>query len=526
MVSFRYPESLGNTVKYSLPTVWSHLYSFSFAPNPDWSREYPGQREIHDYLSSVAADWKLYPRIRFNSAVTEARWNDATKQWIVGVQVNGGKAAEFCDSYTIKVDYLVSGVGQLNVPQFPDIKGLDTFEGKTMHSARWDFSYPIQGKRVAVIGNGATAAQIIPQMATQCTKVTVFQRTPNWVIPRGDKLITPATRAMYRYLPGYRSRYRASLMDIRENFFDAAVVEDSALNISIKQACLDMMKGAMTEKPEMIEDLVPDYPPGCKRILISDDYYPALNKPNVSLETRHIQSINSSGIVVEGGEELDFDVIILATGFRAVEFMYPIKITGLGGIPLPEIWKAGAQAYLGMTVSSLPNFAMLYGPNTNLGHNSIVLMIEAQSRYITTMIREVANARNRGQKLVVVPAALPMAKFNREIQARLEKSTFAHVSCNSWYKNKDGLITNNWCGSVIEYQQRTARVVWSDYDLSGSGAGSLKQAAPTYIGRVIEETRLGPWALSGLALAGVTVVVATAKPVVIRSIFGSSTSRR
>jgi len=277
--------------------------------------------------------------------------------------VTGGKAAEFGEKYTIQSDYVVSAVGQLNTPHYPDFEGLEDFTGTFMHSARWNWSKPVAGKRVGIVGNGATAAQLVPEVAKTAKSLAVFQRTPNWVVPRDDKVISAIRRALYRYIPLIRQRYRASLMDMRESFYEVAVVEDSEGNQVVRDQCLDTMKSQLPDKPQLFEKLTPNYPPGCKRIIISDDYYPALNRPNVSLETGAIQRITKDGIVVDG-QEIKLDVLILATGFKTLDFMYPIKVYGEEGRSLESIWPSGARAFLGITVESLPNFSMMYGPNT------------------------------------------------------------------------------------------------------------------------------------------------------------------
>jgi cation diffusion facilitator CzcD-associated flavoprotein CzcO len=485
------------------------LYSFSFEQNPDWTREYPGQEEILCYLIQVAQRWGLYRYIRFNTEVEEARWNESTKKWETSVKVLGGKAAECAPSYTITSDFLVSAVGQLNMPHYPAIDGLDSFQGKTMHSARWDWSYQLDGKKVAMIGNGATAAQILPEIVDVAQSVTVFQRTPNWVISRNDKPISEAMRKVYRYLPAVRKRLRASFMDFRESLYEATVDVDSQMNVMVKQMSLNMLNQQIPDKEELKRNLTPDYPPGCKRIIISDDFFPAMNRANVKLETSPIDEISSTGIK-SGGKQEDFDLIILATGFRTLEFMFPIKVSGIGGRPIEQIWKGGARAYLGMTVEGLPNFGMLYGPNTNLGHNSIILMIEAQSRYINTLISPIIKSRASGGALTILPSLERIDSYNHEIQERLGKSTFANPNCHSWYKNADGLVTNNWCGTVIEYQTRTATVEWSDFIISGHGKEFLQSKAREEIGRVIEETQLSALSIIGSVFAIVVGVAGLA----------------
>lgn len=349
--------------------VWSTLYSFSFAQKPNWSREYPSQDEILGYLIVVAEKYGLYRHIRFNTTVDEARWDDAAFKWRLRVHVSGDKDSQFIPSYEMQSDFLVSAVGQLNVPHDkPDIPGLhSSFTGKTMHSARWDWSYDWKGKRIAVIGNGATAAQIVPEVAKDAAQVTVYQRTPNWIVPRNDRRVTGVEQALFTYVPPVRWAKRAVQMDMREIFHGFVTGSDTKISNFIRDETQRMIKSTLANKPELWDKLVPDYAPGCKRILLTDDYYPALARDNVDLETRGIARVTQSGIETVDGDAREFDLIVLATGFHTVEFLFPIQVFGAGGRSLAEIWKSGARAYNGVTVEDLPNFAMLYGPNTNLG---------------------------------------------------------------------------------------------------------------------------------------------------------------
>ncbi|OQV04786.1 hypothetical protein CLAIMM_09618 [Cladophialophora immunda] len=490
--------------------VWSHLYSYSFEQNPDWTREYPGQEEILQYLMGVAQKYELYRYVRFNTAVDSAKWDDSEKKWKTTVSVQGAKDAEFGSTYTITSDFLVSAVGQLNVPRMPDIPGVDEFRGKIMHSARWDWSYNLRGKKVAIIGNGATAAQIIPEIAKEVGHLTIHQRTPNWVIPRLDSAIPPWKRSVYKYLPFVRWRKRADMMDFREGFH-AAVFDNASTTAQFLEAqSKDHLHAQLPNRPDLWEKLQPNYSIGCKRVIISDDYFPVFLRDNVRLETGKIDRITANGIVTDGQEE-DYDLIVLATGFRTVEFMHPIDITGNAGRTLSDIWKEGGQALYGVTVESLPNFGMLYGPNTNLGHNSIILMIETQSKYINAMIKEVIDARKNGGSLVIQPNPAKVKEYNDEIQSELEKSSFADPNCNSWYKVKEsGKITNNWSRTVIDYQKLLSNVDWSDYELSGSSADKVAKQRPTHIGRVVEESQISyqTMGLTALSLAAVGVGVA------------------
>jgi cation diffusion facilitator CzcD-associated flavoprotein CzcO len=321
-----------------------------------------------------------------------------------------------------------------------------------MHSARWDWSYDLTNKRIAIIGNGATAAQIIPELAKVASKLTIHQRTPNWVIPRMDAPIPSWKRNIFKYIPAIRHRYRADMMDFRESFYDAVFDNKSPVAQFTEQMSKDHMHAQLPDRPDLWEKLQPKYSVGCKRVIITDDYFPVFLQDNVKLETGHIDRITEKGIVTDGVEE-EYDLIVTATGFRTVEFMHPISITGSGGRTLDSIWSKGGRGYLGVTILGLPNFAMLYGPNTNLGHNSIILMIEAQSRYINALIKEVLEARTRGGNLTITVKEEVFEKYNKEIQRKLQGSSFADPNCNSWYKNEEGVITNNWSGTVVEYQR-------------------------------------------------------------------------
>ncbi|KAF2125990.1 cyclohexanone 1,2-monooxygenase [Dothidotthia symphoricarpi CBS 119687] len=483
--------------------VASLLYSYSFEQNPDWTRAYPGQEELLEYLQNVANKYKLHKYIRFNTSVSSATWNDTTSRWTVDVNVTGGKAAEFSPAYSIDCDFLISAVGQLNQPRYPEIEGIEDFQGRIMHSARWDWSYDLQGKKVGMIGNGATAAQIAPAIVDVTEKMTVYQRSPNWVIPRGDAPISAFHRALRRYLPPVRWRERSLMMDFRESFHDAVTAPDSAYAELIRSECKRMLGENFPDDAELRAKLTPDYNPGCKRVIITDDFYPALASPKTTVETTGIKRITPTGIEMENGTHYEHDIIVLATGFRTVEFLFPIHVTGTQNRSLSDIWSGGATALYGTTVPSLPNFGMFYGPNTNLGHNSIILMIEAQSRYLNTMVGAVLDARNRGAKLGLMPKQSSTDAFNDKIQEILSNSSFGDPKCASWYKNEAGKVTNNWSGTVVEYQEMLSKVNWEDFETTGEGEGNVSASKvvfgggkrETKIGRVTEETTVSTTAL-------------------------------
>lgn len=302
-------------------------------------------------------------------------------------------------------------------------------------------------------------------------------------------------------------RKRALQMDFRESFYHIIGDSSSAGADEVRKWNQDMLDAAFPNDKEMQERLRPNYNPGCKRIIISDDYYPTLALPHVSLHTSKISRITNSGIETEGGETKDYDLIVLATGFKTLDFMHPIKMVGHNSTPLSDIWTHGAKALYGITVSSMPNFGMLYGPNTNLGHNSIILMIEAQSRYINALISPVLAARKQGLRLGIRPRDQRMQDFNQTLQSELAASAFADPNCQSWYKTTDGVITNNWSRNVVDYQTLLSSVDWTDYEIEGDGSKVLQNRNVESIGRVREETLVG----SGvLGVVGVAAVVAAA----------------
>ncbi|KAL9604618.1 MAG: hypothetical protein Q9219_000338 [cf. Caloplaca sp. 3 TL-2023] len=451
-----------------------------------------GQEEIQDYLIRIAHKYQLYRHIRFNSSVEEARWDDVKQRWRIAVRRLGGNEAEHGKIYSMQSEFLVSAVGQLSTPKYPSIQGLESFRGRTMHSARWDWSFDLRDKNIGIIGTGATAAQIVPEVSQVCKKMVVFQRTPAWVMPRHDAPISQMRREVYKYVPWIRRRYRARLMDFRESTFEAAFDPDSTKHEVVcgisRQHMMNQLPGSWNAP--LREKLTPHYPFSCKRILVSDDYYPALNQGNVILETKSIDEVTPTGVRMKDGTVHDLDVLILATGFRTTDFLYPMKINGADGYCLEDAWAKGASAYLGITVQGLPNFGMLYGPNTNLAYNSLILQIEAQSKYITTLVAAVLNAKRRGMTLQLQPKHGVVEAYNEEVQSRLARSTFADPNCTSWFKDEHGRITTNWSGSAIQYQERTSSVDWTDFEISGTAAEEWRNAAPTRWNRVVEETQI------------------------------------
>jgi cation diffusion facilitator CzcD-associated flavoprotein CzcO len=427
--------------------VPSHFYSYSFEQNPDWTRKFSGQAEIQRYLQHCAEKYGVLEHIRFGTEVTGASFDERSGQW----RVRTSKG----DDVTANV--LVSGVGQLNRPHVPDLPGLADFEGVSFHSARWNHAHDLTGKKVAVIGNGASAIQFIPPVAKKAAKLTIFQRSANWVVPRGDYAYSDRAKKFFRAFPALQRLYRWYFYwQLEKNFL--AFGGDGAIARTFEKGARAWLEQSIPD-PKLRAALTPDYRVGCKRILIDDDFYPALARPNVEVETSQIARITRDAIETKDGKTHPVDTIILATGFSATAFLAPMQIEGVGGRKLEEVWAPGAEAHLGLTVSGFPNFFMMYGPNTNLGHNSIIFMIEAQVRYTVQCIQALAQRKLR--YLDVKPDV--QASYNRELQQKLSHTAWA-AGCKSWYKTAAGKVTNNWSSFTVAYWWKTRRPNFDEFN--------------------------------------------------------------
>ena len=427
----------------------SALYSFSFEPNPRWTHKWSHQPEILRYMEHCAEKYGLYPHIRFNAEVVRARWDDVSARW--HLTLGDGSEEVF--------DVLITGVGQLSRPYVPEIPGLDDFAGPSFHSARWDHDVDLAGRDVAVIGNAASAVQFVPQIAPEARSLTVFQRTANWMLPKNDREYTEFEKWLGQRLPFLQRLYRLRIWLTTE----LVLYPMMGLNRLYKWWGRRQTRKYLEETirdPEFREKLVPDYPFGAKRILFSDDYYEALDRDNVHLVTESVERVTANGVRTTDGREIPADVLILATGFRTNPFLAPMEITGAGGRALRDAWSEGAQAYLGITVAGFPNLFMTYGPNTNLGHSSIIIMIECQVRYIVECLELM---RERGAERVEVLEEV-QREYNERLQHRLEHKAWALVG-RSWYMDH-GRITNNWAGNTPEYWWRTRHFDERNYRLA------------------------------------------------------------
>lgn len=435
-----------NTYPGACCDVPANLYSFSFAMKDDWSRRYPPQPEIQAYMKDTARHYGLYPHIRFNTGVTAANYDDASGLWTVHTD----------NHETLQARAFITGVGQLGRPAYPDLKGVENFQGKLFHSADWDWDYDLTGKKVVVIGTGASAIQFIPEVAKQAAQLEIIQRTAPYVIPKPDTEYGPGHRFLFRYIPGFQKVYRMFWYLVGEMSCGAFNRGSGLANFYARITRWHMHYHV--KDPELRAKLTPDYPIGCKRVLFSSNYFEAIARPNVDIITSQIAEVRNHSVLLESGEEIPADCIIYGTGFKATEFLAPMEITGKHGQALNQAWAEGAEAYLGITVAGFPNFFMLYGPNTNLGSNSIVFMIECQTRYIMRCLHSLLDD---GKKSLEIREDI-QRHFNEDLQAKLKDSVW-NAGCSSWYHNAAGKVTNNWPGYTRKYRRLTRAPEFSEF---------------------------------------------------------------
>ncbi|NKQ58597.1 NAD(P)/FAD-dependent oxidoreductase [Amycolatopsis sp. K13G38] len=433
--------------------IQSHMYSFSFEQNPNWTRSFSPQPEIWDYLRRVARKYDLYRFIRFGQEMTGARWDSDEHRWHVATR--GG------DEFAGK--YLVNGVGALHIPQIPELAGIEKFKGESFHSAQWNHDYDLRGKRVAVVGTGASAIQFVPQIQREVAQLTLFQRTPPWVMPKPDHAMPDWAQAMFRKMPGIQRGYRNLLYWMLEARAIGFNGHPGLMKVAQKLAKANIDR-AITD-PELRGKLTPDYTMGCKRVLISNDYYPSLAKDNVEVNTDGVREVREHSVVDNAGVEHEVDAIIFGTGFHVTDAFDNLDIIGEGGRNLSKEWATeGMRTHLGITVSGFPNLFFLLGPNTGLGHNSVVFMIESQIRYIAEAIGIVEQS---GAK-ALEPRPEVQERFNTEIQHKLNKGIWTQGGCKSWYLDAKGVNRTIWPGFTWRYWLSTRKVRPADYELIGT----------------------------------------------------------
>ncbi|NUL24440.1 flavin-containing monooxygenase [Streptomyces lunaelactis] len=429
--------------------VPSHLYSFSFAPNPDWPRTFSGQQHIRAYLEHVADTFRLRSHIRLNHEVLMMRWDRDKLRW--EIETSRG---------TLTADVVVSATGPLSDPKIPEIPGLADFPGKVFHSARWDHDYDLRGKRVAMIGTGASAIQIVPAIQPEAAHVTLFQRTPPWVLPRMDRAISGPERWLHRQLPFTGAARRGLLWGIRELQVSAFTKRPNELGLIESIAKRNMSRSI--KDPALRATLTPSYRIGCKRILLSSEYYPALARPNVDVVASGLAEVRGSTVVAADGTETEADAIIFGTGFHVTDLPIAERVVGADGITLAEAWKDGMESLRGATAAGFPNWMTIIGPNTGLGNSSMILMIESQLNYLASYMRQL-NVLGERAALAVRPSAV--GAWNRRGQERMERTVWKSGGCNSWYLDANGRNTTLWPGTTGEFRKATREVDLAEYEV-------------------------------------------------------------
>jgi len=429
--------------------VPAHLYSYSFEPNPHWSRMFAPQSEILAYLEHCADKYGVRSHIHFSTEVVSAKFDPISGLWTA--TTSGG--------HTYRARALICGGGVLSKPTFPDIPGVDRFKGKAFHTARWDHDYALEGKRVAVIGTGASAVQVVPAIVDRVAHLALFQRTPPWILPRPD------------FSFGHKAQQRWQRFPLLQRAFRSGIywaMESGALGFTGSSAWFQRRTEAQAhahlkrqvKDAQLRQLLTPNYRAGCKRILLSNDYYPALQRPNAALVTEGIEQIREHSIVTRDGQEYPVDAIVYATGFYAAEGTVPFHVTGRYAQDLEAEWRDGPEAYLGTTVSGYPNMFILLGPNVSLGHNSMVFMIESQIQYVLEAVQKL---RERRLAWVDVRPGV-QARFNQRLQRRMHQTVWSKGGCISWYKTKTGKNTTIWPGYSFEFWARTASFDLENYE--------------------------------------------------------------
>jgi len=442
-----------NTYPGAACDVQSHLYSYSFEPKSDWSRKFGLQPEIRSYMERCAARYGLRDHIRFNQEVESASFDKATGTWTIRT-----RAGE-----TFRARVLISAVGQLNQPAYPRIKGIETFKGEAFHSARWNHDVDLTGKSAAVIGTGASAIQFVPQIVPRVKELKLFQRSGAWVIPKPDRPFTGFEQRLFESLPIADRLYRG-LIYWKNEARALAFTRFGGLLEAWAWQSRRVMKRQIRD-PEKRRKLTPTYKIGCKRLLISNDWFPAVNEDHVDVITDAIDHVDETAVVTADGTRHEVDAIIYGTGFKATDFLTPMTITGLDGQDLNAAWKDGAEAYKGISVSGFPNLFLLYGPNTNLAHSSIIFMLESQIRYVMQCIRMLEDP---GLGYMDVKAE-PQAAFSQRMQRQLRRSVWV-AGCDSWYVNDAGKVVNNWPGFTFTYRMTTGKLDPRDYELAPASA--------------------------------------------------------
>ena len=429
----------------------SNLYSFSFAPRSDWTSAYPMQDQILDYLHNCVRRFDVGSHIHCDCELLEAGWDEESARWEIETP-NGRLSARV----------LVAATGLLSEPCVPELPGLDRFEGTTFHTAGWDHEHDLTGERVAVFGTGASAIQVVPRIRERVDRLFVFQRTPPWVIPHFDHPVGAPVRRAYEKLPAVQRLVRAGIWGLHELLVPGLARNHQLLKGHELMARANLFRGVRDR--DLRRRLTPDYSIGCKRILLSNDWYPSITEPNVELVTAGVRELRERSVVDGDGVEHEVDTIVFATGFSPSDPPIARRLRGTAGTTLSETWQGSPQAYLGTTVGGFPNLFLFYGPNTNLGHSSIVYILESQMNYVMSALRAMDE---RGVAAVEVRQDVQDA-FNAEMQERLQKSVW-NAGCSSWYLDRNGRNSIQWPGFTFEYRRRTRHFDAGGYRLLAAG---------------------------------------------------------
>lgn len=437
-----------NTYPGAACDIPAHLYSLADEPNPDWSRHYARQPEIRRYLDRVVAKHGLRDRTLFGFDVRAADWDDDTATWTLTA----------ADGRQVEGEVLVNAVGPLKDPKYPDIEGLDDFAGPVLHSSRWDHEVELRGTRVGTIGTGASAIQLIPELADVAGDLTVFQRTAPWVVPRMDRAFSAAEKFAFRHVPGVRAAFRRAIY-LEHEFFHKAFQADHPMNKVGEQLARTQLRRQVKD-PVLRRTLTPDYTFGCKRVLRSDDYYPALTQDNVTVEATGIARIVPTGVELTDGRTVELDALALCTGFTVDDPLNGLAVTGRDGRDLDEFWDGRPSAHLTTAVPGFPNHFMVLGPNAGLGHNSALLLIETAVDYIAQAV----DVLRRDDVIALEVAEFVHADFVRWVDEELASSSWAG-GCSSWYLNDRGENFTLWPGDVGSYKDALATLDLADYEI-------------------------------------------------------------
>jgi cation diffusion facilitator CzcD-associated flavoprotein CzcO len=431
--------------------VESYLYSFSFAPNPRWSYAFGRQPEIYSYLRDCAQRFGVIPHIQFQNAVRDAHWDDARQRWVIETAKG-----------TVTADFFLPAVGALSDPLIPEIPGLKTFKGKQFHSAQWDHSYDLSGKKVAVIGTGASAVQFIPEIQPKVQKLTLFQRTPAWVLPRWDERFSERQKKLYDRVPALQKLRRGAIY-LRRELLVMGFRNPNLMRLVERFARRYLEE--VVKDPTLRQKLTPDFRIGCKRILITKDYLPALTRPNVDVVTTGINEVREHSIVTADGVEHEVDTIIFGTGFHVMDLPFANHVRGRDGRTLNETWAGSPSAYLGTTVNGFPNLFFLMGPGTGLGHTSVILMLESQLQILMGALEHMRNKRLD----VIEPRKDVQDRYFTWLQKEAQGTVWTAGGCASWYLDQNGKLTSLWPHGTMAFRNK-ARFRENDYVLSHRSA--------------------------------------------------------